>query len=79
MDIKSTGIAIKSNVPRMIDNGNDQGCPMVSTSGTGPSVGPAGLSVTERPAPGSTGPGVGNARRLNSDDAPVGPRYPYGG
>lgn len=48
----------------------------ISCSGTGPYVGPAGLSATERSAPGSTGPGMGNVKKLNSDDAPIGPTYP---
>lgn len=39
-------------------------------------VGPAGLSVTEKKAPGWEGPGVGNAVRLNSDGQMPGPTYP---
>lgn len=39
----------------------------VSASGTGPSVGPAGFSVTEKPASGWEGPGIGSKTRMNSD------------
>lgn len=41
-------------------------------------VGPAGLSVTEKSAPGSEGPGVGSAKVLNSDNQMPGPAYPNG-
>jgi len=51
----------------------------VTASGTGPSVGQDGPSVTERAAPGSEGPGMGNAKVLNSDGQMPGPSYPYGG
>lgn len=67
----------KSQVPRMIDNGNTSGNPQVSASGTGPTV---GQGVQEYPKDGSgkgnEGPGVGGLTKLNSDDAPVGPSYP---
>lgn len=48
----------------------------VKASGTGPSVGQNGPSVTERAASGSEGPGMGSARVLNSDGQMPGPAYP---
>ena len=50
--------------------------PQISTSGTGPSVGTG--SETPYLAKGTPyeGPGMGNLKKLNSDDAPVGPTYP---
>lgn len=67
----------KSGAPRDLRNAAPvEESAQVSASGTGPDVGAPGLSVTERKAPGSEGPGVGSAKKLNSDDQMPGPAYP---
>ena len=77
MTNNSTGISIKSGAPRDLRNAPPQEeSSQVSTGGACCDVGPAGFSVTERSAPGSEGPGMGNAKRLNSDDQMPGPSYP---
>ena len=50
----------------------------VTAGGACCEVGPAGLSVTEKKAPGWEGPGVGSAKVLNSDNQMPGPTYGNG-
>jgi len=70
MDNKSSGYYdLRSAAPK-------QESAQVSASGSGPYVGPAGPSVTERSASGYEGPGMGKARVLNSDNQMPGPTYP---
>lgn len=70
MDNKSSASVDLRNAPPVEESAQ------VSASGTGPSVGPAGFSVTERKVGGSEGPGTGKAVRLNSDNQMPGPAYP---
>lgn len=67
----------KSSAPVDLRNAAPvQESPQASSSGSGPFVGPAGFSVTEKKTAGSEGPGMGSAKRLNSDDQMPGPVYP---
>ena len=79
METKSTGIAIKSSVPKDLRNAEPYlGFEHVKCGPACCEVGPAGLSVTEKAAPGIDATGVGSVVRLNSDDQMPGPAYPHG-
>ena len=53
-----------------------QESPQVTASGTGPSVGTGSETPYLAKGTGYEGPGMGSLKKLNSDDAPVGPTYP---
>jgi len=70
MKILSTGLGIKSSNGGCIDNGNTSGNPQVSAA-----PGPGNYAESDgsnqyqfRTGTGYEGPGMGNAKKLNSDD-----------
>lgn len=77
MDSKSSGsLGIKTTMGTDMRNAPPvEESRMVSAGPACCEVGPAGMSVTEKPASGSEGPGRGSAVRLNSDDQMPGPTY----